>query len=137
VRLIGIDPKAKRRVLESIVQRPNGQVAPSSSGSSQRTVASAPTSSATATATRLSSEVVSQIKQIIGGGYKLSIEHVDQRRFRTGSWSSTGSISANSEREAIAAVEAALSEFAGEYVRIIGIEPKAKRRVLESIIQRP
>lgn len=137
VRLIGIDPKAKRRVLESIVQRPNGQVAPSSSGNSQRTVASAPASSATATATRLSSEVVDQIKQIIGGGYKLSIEHVDQRRFRIGSWSSTGPISATSEREAIAAVEAALSEFAGEYVRIIGIEPKAKRRVLESIIQRP
>jgi carbon dioxide concentrating mechanism protein CcmM len=137
VRLIGIDPKAKRRVLESIVQRPNGQAAPSSSGSGQRTVANAPASSATATATRLNSEVVDQIKQIIGGGYKLSIEHVDQRRFRIGSWSSTGPISATSEREAIAAVEAALSEFAGEYVRIIGIEPKAKRRVLESIIQRP
>jgi len=139
VRLIGIDPKAKRRVLESIIQRPNGPVAPS--GSSQRTVASAPASSATATATatatRLSAEVVDQIKQVLSGGYKLSIEHVDQRRFRTGSWSSTGPISATSEREAIAAVEAALSEYAGEYVRLIGIDPKAKRRVLESIIQRP
>ncbi|MBD2499415.1 ribulose bisphosphate carboxylase small subunit [Anabaena azotica] len=138
VRLIGIDPKAKRRVLESIIQRPNGQVAPAT-GSSQKTVASAPapSRSATATATRLSAEVVDQIRQIISGGYKLSIEHVDQRRFRTGSWSSTGPIAATSDREAIAAVEAALSEFAGEYIRIIGIDPKAKRRVLESIIQRP
>ncbi|MBD2343740.1 ribulose bisphosphate carboxylase small subunit [Anabaena subtropica] len=137
VRLIGIDPKAKRRVLESIIQRPNGQVAPSGS---QRTVVSASSTSsttATATATRLSSEVVDQVRQILGGGYKLSIEHVDKRRFRTGSWSSTGPIQATSEREAIAAVEASLSEFAGEYVRLIGIDPKAKRRVLETIIQRP
>ncbi|WP_066376573.1 MULTISPECIES: ribulose bisphosphate carboxylase small subunit [unclassified Anabaena] len=141
VRLIGIDTKAKRRVLESIIQRPNGQVV--SSGNGHRTVASAPTAtasataSATATATRLSGEVVDQIRQILAGGYKLSLEHVDQRRFRTGSWNSCGTIAANSEREAIAAVESALAEYAGEYVRLIGIDPKAKRRVLESIIQRP
>ncbi|ABA24067.1 Ribulose bisphosphate carboxylase, small chain [Trichormus variabilis ATCC 29413] len=138
IRLIGIDPKAKRRVLESIIQRPNGQVAPSTS--SPRTVVSASSASsgtATATATRLSTEVVDQVRQILGGGYKLSIEHVDQRRFRTGSWTSTGAISATSEREAIAVIEASLSEFAGEYVRLIGIDPKAKRRVLETIIQRP
>ncbi|MGH1393933.1 MAG: ribulose bisphosphate carboxylase small subunit [Trichormus sp.] len=140
VRLIGIDPKAKRRVLETIIQRPNGQVTPSSS---PRSVVSGSTATATATATatltstRLSSEVVDQVRQILTGGYKISIEHVDQRRFRTGSWSSTGVISANSEREAIAAVESALAEFAGEYVRLIGIDPKAKRRVLETIIQRP
>ncbi|WP_427160708.1 ribulose bisphosphate carboxylase small subunit [Aliinostoc sp. HNIBRCY26] len=136
VRLIGIDPKAKRRILETIIQRPNGQVAPAST---QKSVASAPsaTATATATSTRLSAEVVDQIRQVLGGGYKLSIEHVDQRRFRTGSWSSTGPIAATSEREAIAAVEASLAEFAGEYVRLIGIDPKAKRRVLEAIIQRP
>lgn len=136
VRLIGIDPKAKRRVLETIIQRPNGQVTPSSS---PRSVVSGSTATATATATstRLSSEVVDQVRQILTGGYKISIEHVDQRRFRTGSWSSTGVISANSEREAIAAIESALAEFTGEYVRLIGIDPKAKRRVLETIIQRP
>ncbi|AFY50762.1 isoleucine patch superfamily enzyme, carbonic anhydrase/acetyltransferase [Nostoc sp. PCC 7524] len=137
VRLIGIDPKAKRRVLESIIQRPNGQVV--TSGSSQRSFASAPsaTATATATATRLNAEVVDQIRQILAGGYKLSLEHVDQRRFRTGSWNSSGTIAANSEREAIAAVESALAEYAGEYVRLIGIDPKGKRRVLETIIQRP
>ncbi|HIK04527.1 MAG TPA: ribulose bisphosphate carboxylase small subunit [Trichormus sp. M33_DOE_039] len=136
VRLIGIDPKAKRRVLEAIIQRPNGQVAPSGG---QRSVVSGSTATATATATntRLSTEVVDQIRQVLSGGYKISIEHVDQRRFRTGSWSSTGPIAATSERDAIAAVESALAEFAGEYVRLIGIDPKAKRRVLETIIQRP
>ncbi|WP_244945022.1 ribulose bisphosphate carboxylase small subunit [Nostoc sphaeroides] len=36
-----------------------------------------------------------------------------------------------------AAVEGHLGEYQGEYVRLIGIDPKAKRRVLETIIQRP
>lgn len=144
VRLIGIDPKAKRRVLESIIQRPNGQVAPStsqksSSSSSQKSSYSSTSSasSATVTSTRLNSEVVDQVRQLLGAGYKISIEHVDQRRFRTGSWNSTGQIQVNSEREAIAAVEGYLAEYQGEYVRLIGIDPKAKRRVLETIIQRP
>ncbi|BAZ47549.1 ribulose bisphosphate carboxylase small chain [Nostoc sp. NIES-4103] len=142
VRLIGIDPKAKRRVLESIIQRPNGQVAASGSqkssySSTASTSSTSSASSATATSTRLSSEVVDQVRQLLAGGHKISIEHVDQRRFRTGSWTSTGQIQANSETEAIKAVEAYLGEYEGEYVRLIGIDPKAKRRVLETIIQRP
>ncbi|MEH2260056.1 MAG: ribulose bisphosphate carboxylase small subunit [Nostoc sp.] len=138
VRLIGIDPKAKRRVLETIIQRPNDQVA--SSGSQKSFTSSAystTTTTATATSTHLSSEVVDQLRQLLASGSKISIEHVDQRRFRTGSWTSTGQIQASSEREAIAAVEAQLGEYQGEYVRLIGVDPKAKRRVLETIIQRP
>ncbi|MEH2226635.1 ribulose bisphosphate carboxylase small subunit [Nostoc sp.] len=138
VRLIGIDPKAKRRVLETIIQRPNGQVA-SSGGQKSFTTSSASstTATATATATRLSSEVVDQLRHLLASGSKISIEHVDQRRFRTGSWTSTGQIQASSEREAIAAIERQLGEYQGEYVRLIGVDPKAKRRVLETIIQRP
>lgn len=136
VRLIGIDTKAKRRVLESIIQRPNGQAKPSSSQKSFSSGSTA-TATATATSTRLSGEVVEQLRQLLGAGYKISVEHVDQRRFRTGSWTSTGPIQANSEREAIAAIEANLAEYPGEYVRLIGIDTKAKRRVLETIIQRP
>ncbi|MEH2263425.1 ribulose bisphosphate carboxylase small subunit [Nostoc sp.] len=139
VRLIGIDTKAKRRVLETIIQRPNGQVATSGSQKSSFTSSSGGSGRATATATsnRLSTEVVDQLRQLLAGGYKISIEHVDERRFRTGSWTSTGQIQASSEREAIAAVEGHLGEYQGEYVRLIGIDPKAKRRVLETIIQRP
>ncbi|MBD2440748.1 ribulose bisphosphate carboxylase small subunit [Nostoc sp. FACHB-110] len=141
VRLIGIDPKAKRRVLESIIQRPNGPAAPSGGQKSypSSSIASAPKTTATATATsnRLSAEVVDQLRQLLASGYKISAEHVDQRRFRTGSWASCGQIEARSERDAIAALEAYLSEYEGEYVRLIGIDPKAKRRVLETIIQRP
>ncbi|MBW4560654.1 MAG: ribulose bisphosphate carboxylase small subunit [Mojavia pulchra JT2-VF2] len=141
VRLIGIDTKAKRRVLESIIQRPNGPVNTSTSGS-QKSFASASAPTATAqtkqtNSTRLSGEVVEQLRQLLANGYKISVEHVDQRRFRTGSWTSSGPIQANSEREAIATLEAHLAEYQGEYVRLIGIDPKAKRRVLETIIQRP
>ncbi|MEA5579133.1 ribulose bisphosphate carboxylase small subunit [Anabaena sp. UHCC 0451] len=136
VRLIGIDSKAKRRILETIIQRPNGQVAVSS-GSAKTAVASYSGGTATATSTRLSAEVVDQLRQLLTGGFKISVEHVDQRRFRTGTWASCGQIQATSEREAIAALEAIISEYAGEYVRLIGIDPAAKRRVLEAIIQRP
>jgi carbon dioxide concentrating mechanism protein CcmM len=37
----------------------------------------------------------------------------------------------------VAALEACLEEHRGEYVRLLGIDPKAKRRVLEQIIQTP
>ncbi|MEH2293871.1 ribulose bisphosphate carboxylase small subunit [Nostoc sp.] len=123
--------------METIIQRPNGQVA--SSGSQKSFTSNAPsgTATATATSTRLSTEIVDQLRQLLAGGSKISIEHVDQRRFRTGSWTSTGQIQASSEREAIAALEKQLGEYPGEYVRLIGVDPKAKRRVLETIIQRP
>ncbi|AFZ56081.1 ribulose bisphosphate carboxylase small subunit [Anabaena cylindrica FACHB-243] len=136
VRLIGIDSKAKRRVLETIIQRPNGQEV--SSGSAKTAVAANYGGrTATATSTRLSTEVIDQLRQLLTGGFKISVEHVDQRRFRTGTWASCGQIQATSERDAIAALEAIISEYAGEYIRLIGIDSAAKRRVLEAIIQRP
>ncbi|NJR14284.1 MAG: carbon dioxide-concentrating mechanism protein CcmM [Calothrix sp. CSU_2_0] len=144
VRLIGIDSKAKRRVLESIIQRPNGAIAASSNSSSQSFTAATATPSSsssysggTTTATRLSLEVMDHLRQLLAGGYKISAEHVDQRRFRTGSWQSCGQIEARSDRDAAAALEGFISEYQGEYVRLIGIDAKAKRRVLELIIQRP
>ncbi|MBF2007586.1 ribulose bisphosphate carboxylase small subunit [Chlorogloeopsis fritschii PCC 9212] len=140
VRLIGIDPKAKRRVLEAIIQRPNGPVSGSGTQKSSFASTSASTSAtatASATSTKLNSEVVEQLQQLLASGYKVSAEHVDQRRFRMGSWSSCGQIQATSLRDAIAALEAYLAEYQGEYVRLIGIDPKGKRRVLETIIQRP
>lgn len=138
VRLIGIDPKAKRRVLESIIQRPNGLVStPSSKSTATTTSYAASSTTATATSSKLSSEAIEQLQQLLAGGFKISAEHVDGRRFRTGSWASCGQIQANSIREAIAALEGYMNEYQGEYVRLIGIDPKVKRRVLELIVQRP
>ena len=140
VRLIGIDAKAKRRVLESIIQRPNGPVVQPSGAA--KTVASnsygASASSTSAVASgNLSSEIMDQISQLLAGGFKISAEHVDKRRFSTGSWSSCGQIESTNQRDIAAALESYMAEYQGEYVRLIGIDSKAKRRVLESIIQRP
>jgi carbon dioxide concentrating mechanism protein CcmM len=138
VRLIGIDTKAKRRVLEAIIQRPNGMVASAGSSKSFTSTNSATaTATATVTSTRLSAETVEQLRQLLSSGAKIAVEHVDQRRFRTGTWTVAGQIQTTSEREAIAALEGYVSEYPGEYVRLVGTDPKAKRRVLEAMIQRP
>jgi carbon dioxide concentrating mechanism protein CcmM len=142
VRLIGIDAKAKRRVLETIVQRPNGQVSPSTNGknsyssynpSSSSSSYSAPTGSSNG----LPSEVVNQVRQILTQGLRLGTEHVDERRFRTGTWKSCAPIETKNESQVIAALAACVAEHSGDYVRLIGIDPKAKRRVIETIIHRP
>ncbi|BCX12854.1 MAG: carbon dioxide concentrating mechanism protein CcmM [Thermosynechococcus sp.] len=131
VRLIGVDPKAKRRVFEEIIQRP-GQ-APVVSRRSSRpsaTVSAAPVGS-------LDASVVAQVRQLLQQGYQIGTEHADARRYRTSSWTSCAPIQSKQEPEVLAALEACLKEHAGEYVRLIGIDQKQKRRVLEQIIQRP
>lgn len=144
VRLIGIDPKAKRRVLEKIIQRPGDQPAATASSSSY---AAPPTSSQnsyrasntheSARMEGLSSEVVAQIRNLLAQGARIGTEHADARRFQTSSWTSCAPIQSTRESEVLGALEACLSEHKGEYVRVIGIDPKAKRRLSELIIQRP
>ena len=85
----------------------------------------------------INSETLEQIRQLLAQGYRVGMEHVDQRRFRTNSWNSCTLLQTNQEADAIAALEACLTEHENEYVRLIGIDPKTKQRILESIIQRP
>ncbi|MEA5581369.1 ribulose bisphosphate carboxylase small subunit [Nodularia harveyana UHCC-0300] len=87
--------------------------------------------------THLSLETQAQIREILGQGHRINFEHVDERRFRTGSWQSCGTNQINAEWDAISALEGYLTEYEGEYVRLVGIDPKAKRRIVETIIQRP
>ncbi|WP_341733802.1 ribulose bisphosphate carboxylase small subunit [Microcoleus sp. EPA2] len=134
VRLIGIDPKAKRRVVEEIIQRPDGPVAQSAQAAG--TASYKATSTATGTAL-LSAKTIEQIRNLLSQGYKIGTEHADPRRFRTGSWNSCSPIASNRESEVISALESCLKEHTGDYVRLLGIDSKAKRRVLEEIIQRP
>ncbi len=133
VRLIGIDKKSKRRVLEAIIQRPNGK-APA-----QSTSGYAPTSQnqGTGGSTNLNGDVATHVRQLVSQGHRIGIEHADERRFRTNSWYSGSTIDAHNEAQAINAIQASLGEYGGEYVRLIGIDKKSKRRVLEAIIQRP
>jgi carbon dioxide concentrating mechanism protein CcmM len=135
VRLIGIDPKAKRRVVEEIIQRPDGSVAqPAKPAAAAATYQSAPAASGSG---QLSQKTVEQVRNLLSQGYKIGTEHADARRFRTGSWHSCAPVASNRESEVFSALEVCLTQHAGEYVRLIGIDSKAKRRVLEEIIQRP
>ena len=146
VRLIGIDPKAKRRVVEEIIQRPDGkpaQSAPKSTVAPTSRQTAAPRASAPASSGKssgngsLSSETVASVRSLLAQGYKIGTEHADKRRFRTSSWRSCAPIESTRDSEVIAALEACMQEHSGEYVRMIGIDPKAKRRVMEEVIQKP
>ncbi|MBW4581233.1 MAG: ribulose bisphosphate carboxylase small subunit [Tildeniella nuda ZEHNDER 1965/U140] len=86
--------------------------------------------------TKLTPDMVTQVNQILKQGHRLGIEYVDERRFRTNSWHSYGSFQGQPS-EAIAALEACLDEHTGDYVRLVGIDPENRRRVVETIIQRP
>lgn len=125
VRIIGIDPQVKRRVLELIIQRPNDRP--------QKTAAAA----ASVSSSVISQDISSQVRSLLAQGYRVGIEHADERRFKTSSWKTGAPIQSENPQQAVAELQAALVEYAGEYVRLIGIDPKAKRRVLELIIQRP
>jgi len=139
VRLIGIDAAAKRRVLEAIVQRPDGSSKPTTTkvaASYSSSNGSAASYSSTASSS-IDGDTLGQIRSLLSQGYKIGVEHASKRRFRTGSWQTAGSIAGSSDREVIPALEASLANYSDEYVRVIGIDPKAKRRVLEAIVQRP
>ncbi|MBD2453575.1 ribulose bisphosphate carboxylase small subunit [Nostoc sp. FACHB-87] len=109
----------------SVVETPTPQ--PSTNGSRQQSTLN----------THVSLETQEQIRQILSQGLKVTFEHVDERRFRTGAWQSCGTIHIDAESDAISTLESHLTEYSGEYVRLVGIDPKAKRRVVETIIQRP
>ncbi|MDJ0535461.1 MAG: ribulose bisphosphate carboxylase small subunit [Xenococcaceae cyanobacterium MO_207.B15] len=139
VRIIGVDPNIKKRIAEIIVQRPGEGIATgSSNGSSFASHKSSSSySSHTAASSGLSDSALQEVRSLLSAGYKIGTEHANQRRFKTKSWQSCSPIESTRESDVISALEACLTEHAGEYVRMIGIDPAAKRRVSETIIQRP
>jgi carbon dioxide concentrating mechanism protein CcmM len=137
VRLIGVDPKVKRRVVETLIQQPNDRPIQQSSATVSPTSQPTVSSKGGAIATGLSQEVVGQVRSLLNQGYRISLEHANERRFKTSSWKSAAPISATTPTGAIAELEQALAEHSGEYVRLIGIDPNAKRRVMETLIQQP
>jgi carbon dioxide concentrating mechanism protein CcmM len=140
VRLVGIDPQAKRRVGEIIIQRPGIPFAASASQGSNNSAAtndSASSSYGQASSKSLSQEVITQVRQLLAQGHQVGVEHADKRRFQTSSWQSCGAINTKREGDVIAALEHCMAEHSGEYVRLIGVDSQAKRRVAELIIQRP
>jgi carbon dioxide concentrating mechanism protein CcmM len=144
VRMLGIDPVAKRRVYETLLQRPDGRPTPiASKGVVAGAVPASGRHSSYAGAngsggsSSLPAEVVNQIRSLLQQGLRIGTEHADKRRYRTSSWQSCAPIQSTNERQVISELEACLQEHEGEYVRLLGIDPTAKRRVAELLIQRP
>ncbi|MCT7977009.1 ribulose bisphosphate carboxylase small subunit [Laspinema olomoucense] len=140
VRLIGIDPKAKRRVVETIIQRPNEPLATNGNGSASsaaKNYSSSSNSAPSGGSGHLGNGVADTVRQILSQGLRLGAEHVSKRRFSSGSWESCGAIDTQNQSQALGAIDGFIRQYPGEYIRIIGIDPKAKRRVVETIVQRP
>ena len=136
VRLVGVDTKVKRRVVELLVHRPGGQ-AIATRTAVNKVSNSSNSSYGGGSSGSLSADMLSRIRQLLSQGYRIGTEHADERHFRTSSWHSCSPIPASNESEVIRSLEACLAEHGDEYVRLLGIDPKAKRRVFEGIIQRP
>ena len=86
---------------------------------------------------QLDSNAVNYVQALLTQGYRVGMEHVDQRRFRTNSWKSCSTVQTQDPKEAVTVLEQCLVNYPDEYVRLIGVNPKTKQRVLEHIIQRP
>jgi carbon dioxide concentrating mechanism protein CcmM len=133
VRLVGVDPKAKQRILEVIVQRPNGQATVAAPANSSY---SAPASNGYA-APAVGGDLTSTLQGLLNQGAVIGLEFASERHFRASSWTSAPIIQARSANEAVNALNGFLAQHAGEYVRLIGVDPRAKKRVFEQIVQRP
>ncbi|MGF1460105.1 MAG: ribulose bisphosphate carboxylase small subunit [Leptolyngbyaceae cyanobacterium] len=146
VRVFGIDQAAKKRLSPIIIHRPGAvvtnrrEVMSSTSANTTNPVSSPPsygTASRNGHSQRLSDEVVQQVRQLINQGYRISLEHADVRRYRSGAWQTGGVLEGQNPSGVLSALESRLASHSGEYVRLVGIDPQAKRRVLETTIQRP
>ncbi|MEM7794307.1 MAG: ribulose bisphosphate carboxylase small subunit [Cyanobacteria bacterium P01_C01_bin.118] len=139
VRIFAIDPRVKQRGRAVTIQKPgqavsapapNAQTA--SYGSNSRSSANGNGSSA-----NVSADLAQQVTQLVNQGYRVSTEYADKRRYSSGAWQTGTPISGNRPSEVIAALKAQLAEYSGHYVRLVGVDPRAKCRVLETTIQRP
>jgi carbon dioxide concentrating mechanism protein CcmM len=142
VRIFGIDPKSKSRLAPVTVQRPGSPAAVGTAAAAPAAPAAQPRpshahSNGSSGGQKVSSDLAQQVQQLINQGYKISLEFADVRRYRSGAWQTGAPVQGNRTGDVLASVEAQLREHSGDYVRLVGIDPQAKRRVLETTIQRP
>lgn len=141
VRIFGVNKAMKTRGAAVTIQKP-GQAAssqpaqsPAPSGGAPSAYNSAPP--ATNGAGEVTPEVMNQVTQLVNQGCRIALEFADKRRYRSGIWQTGPSIESRRPADAIAALGQQLAQHAGDYVRLVGVDPQAKRRVLEATIQRP
>jgi carbon dioxide concentrating mechanism protein CcmM len=140
VRIFAIDPRVKQRGRAITIQKPGQAPAAASTGAAQpASYSSRPAANANGNgrSASVSSDLAQQVTQLVNQGYRVSTEYADKRRYRSGAWQTGTPINGNRPSEVISALKAQLAEHAGHYVRLVGVDPRAKCRVLETTIQRP
>ncbi|MEM9091666.1 MAG: ribulose bisphosphate carboxylase small subunit [Cyanobacteria bacterium P01_F01_bin.53] len=85
----------------------------------------------------LQADIVDIIRQQLRQGYHIGLEFADARRFKVGSWHSGPTITSAHEAQVLTQVEQFLVGHSGAYVRLLSIDPKAKQRQLQKVIQKP
>jgi carbon dioxide concentrating mechanism protein CcmM len=135
VRVVGVDPVAKKRLMETIVQRPNGQ--PGGSLSSGPSVPVNSVASSQFTAPSVNADLASQVQQLLNQGASIGLEFADQRRYRASSWSTVPTMSGRSAGDIVSTINRFVAEHPSDYVRLIGVDTRAKKRLAEITISRP
>ncbi|WP_215616997.1 ribulose bisphosphate carboxylase small subunit [Leptothoe kymatousa] len=140
VRIFAIDARVKQRGRALTIQKPGQSVNVSSNGAAQPATggySSAGSAKSNGSSATVSADLAQQVTQLVNQGYRVSTEYADKRRYSSGAWQTGTPISGNRPSEVIAALKAQLAEYSGHYVRLVGVDPRAKCRVLETTIQRP
>lgn len=148
VRVIGVDAHAKRRVAEKTVHRPGQSIGSSRSNASTISPAhpssnghasssSSHSSSSTTTSTALTIDVVETISRLVAQGCAIFTEFADERRYKSNAWETGGQISGRNASEIVRSLDSIVNERKKSYVRLIGVDQKARKRVIEKIVHRP
>jgi ribulose bisphosphate carboxylase small subunit len=81
-------------------------------------------------------EVAEQVlQQLSQGDYRVGIETADSRHFRNNSWQCYRTL--DDIASARVALNDCLSDSPQTYVRLVGIDPKTRRRMVEQVVWRP
>ncbi|MGD1904470.1 MAG: ribulose bisphosphate carboxylase small subunit [Leptolyngbyaceae cyanobacterium] len=110
---------------------------PSDGASPQAAPSQPPVAPAPPSAPQLETDVVDQVRSLFGQGYRVGMEYADRRHFRANAWQGCSTVQTTDVQAAVTELENCLNRHPQDYVRLIGINPKTKQRVLEQIIQRP
>ena len=144
VRAIGIDAQAKRRVSEQIVHRPGQTVTsastPIASTSSNTHSFSSPNpspSSHSSSTTSLTLDAVEAISRLVAQGCAIFTESADERRYKSNAWETGGRVAGSNAAEIVRSLDAIVRDRQKSYVRVIGVDQKAKKRIAEQVIHRP
>lgn len=86
---------------------------------------------------RLESQALSWIRDVLSQKFYIGVEQADARRFRANSWIDCGMIKTTQLEEAITALERCLHDHPAQYVRLFSVNPQTRQRKDKLMIQHP